>query len=213
MLTEAFEEAARRYYLTSIPGWMEREELCWLYETARTMKGTVIEIGSFAGRSTCAILAGLPEESRLYCVDAFDGRGTERFDELKEYEPGWLRGEFLQNIRDRKLREPLLLEGDSASLAVRDFFLPGSIAWIFIDASHDEPSVARDLSMFDPLVRPDGLASGHDYHRTQHPGLCRAVDTYYASQSIEHPAGSIWAVRRNHYEPRASVSRDLEEKA
>jgi hypothetical protein len=61
--------------IPDIQGWMTRDELTWLYETAQTMQ-SIAEIGCWKGRSTCALLSGCP--GTVHAVDHFLGSATER---------------------------------------------------------------------------------------------------------------------------------------
>ena len=57
-------------YTNEIDGWMSPAELNWLHETAKEM-GSVVEVGSWKGRSTAALLGGCP--GKVIAVDTFKG--------------------------------------------------------------------------------------------------------------------------------------------
>jgi predicted O-methyltransferase YrrM len=58
-----------------IQGWMSETELLWLFNTAKEMN-SVVEIGSWKGRSTHALLSGC--KGTVYAVDHFLGSVDER---------------------------------------------------------------------------------------------------------------------------------------
>lgn len=191
-LMRSWEEINKQHRLTLIEGWMEEDELQWLYETALSMAGkTVVEVGSFMGRSTCAILAGLKQAggARLFAVDSFDGRATPRESEAVERGLGWLHRQFMENIKVRGFQIPEILPMESAEAARR--FRPVSIDWVFIDAGHSYESVTNDLKSWAPLVRQGGVVSGHDY-QPNWAGVVLAIDTFFAPLKVSKGSRSIW---------------------
>src|ERR1041385_7317153 len=54
----------------TIPGWMTEAELRWLHRTASRMS-SVVEIGSWKGRSTFALLSGCP--GVVWAIDHWRG--------------------------------------------------------------------------------------------------------------------------------------------
>lgn len=75
-----------------------------------------------------------------------------------------------------------------ASLIVDD----ASLDFVFIDADHDEPSVAEDIERWQPKVREGGWLGGHDYS-PKFPGVIKAVDQAFGTRVQEWP-GTIWGV-------------------
>ncbi len=64
--------------------------------------------------------------------------------------------------------------------------------FVFIDADHEEASVAEDIHDWRVKVKPGGWLGGHDYN--QHfPGVVRAVDKAFGKR-VELLPGSIWGV-------------------
>ena len=201
-------EACSRYKLLDIEGWMTDAELRFLYETARSMGGgTVVEVGSFMGRSTCAILAGLAEGrgGRLVVVDTFTGQGGSREAEVKANGgPEWVKGKLLANVKSRGLPMPFIYQGNSKD--VWDKFRKESIDWLFVDGDHTYDGLTEDLRCWVQNVKRDGLVSGHDYHETW-PDVMRAVTDYFGNSAAHmrfgrpttitaEPGTSIWRGRR-----------------
>lgn len=56
-------------------------------------------------------------------------------------------------------------------------FVPAYVDWVFIDGNHDYEFVLNDLKLYEPLIRPGGIMSGHDY-TTPKDGVRRAVNEY-----------------------------------
>jgi hypothetical protein len=192
-----FEKAYRHYRMGEVEGWMSEEELGWLYETARALGGgTVVEVGSFMGRSSCAILGGLREGrgGRLVCVDLWSGKGTVREAEVAANGgPEWLKGKLVANVQSRSLALPIVAMGQSHECA--EDFEDEKLAWVFIDGCHEQEQVYTDIIAWSRKVETGGIISGHDYDRLEWPGVWHAVNEVFAGELIAKPAGSIWAVR------------------
>lgn len=178
-------DVVERYRLLEIPGWMEDVELRWLHARAARTRGKIIEVGCYLGRTTCAILAGLPqhEGTRLTCVDTFDGRGTTApvSDQMRR---------LSDNITQRQLPAPYILACESTR-AAQSVSVRGA-EWVFIDASHDYANVRADLAAWLPNVAAGGVISGHDYG-ADWPGVTQAVDEMFGRR-VKRPVGSVWEV-------------------
>lgn len=61
----------------SISGWMNSEELEWLYTTASEMD-SILEIGAWCGRSTFALASGC--KGNVFSIDHFNGSGEHQND-------------------------------------------------------------------------------------------------------------------------------------
>lgn len=163
-----------------VPGWMTISELSWLEQQAAG-KQLVVEFGSWKGRSSVALAAA----DRLVCVDKF-------VDEQQETGTGNdLTAEFLAAIGDDSPRVTAI-RGDVSD---RDFVealehsYGGEADVVFIDASHDEASVRRDIATAKRLVRAGGIVCGHDYSYAW-PGVMAAVNELVPG--FQRAAESIW---------------------
>lgn len=183
MLERAFE----------IEGLTKPSELELLYRLATGMSAgsLVVEIGSYRGRSTTAIAAGLEEVkgARLIAVDPFTG------------DPGWnvqtssaeARALFDRNTAGIGFLE--VIQAPSVNAAER--FEAASIDWVFIDGLHDYRSVREDIRAWAAKTRRGGLISGHDYGRQ---GVTDAVLTLFDDVTVEH---SVWMTTETpHLKPR-----------
>lgn len=166
---------------TRIDGWMNTDELRWLYDTALGME-SVVEIGAWCGRSTVALCQGC--KGRVFSIDHFRGSAEHQTTMQNGKKP---LEEFRKNTSD--LENLVLLIGDSATLA-------GCVEMrydmLFVDGSHDYTSVIEDLKGWGPRARK--LIAGHDYGQG---GVGEAVKEYFGDTRIEHGPGTIWSVRRD----------------
>ena len=171
------EEAAPIQKALHIEGWMSYPELKWLYERSRDM-GSVVEIGSFKGRSTAAILAGC--QGKVTAVDTWkgdnDGNGT-----LKVlYELGDIKKEFMKNVGDSPNLEAMEMESLEAAKKVDD------ADFVFIDGEHTYESVKADILAWLPKTRK--LIAGHDY-QIGWPEVMRAVNDTLGQVTV---VDTIW---------------------
>lgn len=181
----------------AIDGWMRAAELRWLAEQAQSC-GTIVEVGSWKGRSTRALADHCP--GTVYVVDDWclpPEAQDQTNHELLTRGPGAIIAEWRANLRDHlKAKRIVLIRGRSAATAkkVAKRIPDGGADLIFIDASHAEDAVTADILAYLPLVRPGGLLAGHDYGERAHPGVKAAVDAIFGAR-VQVGPHSIWSVR------------------
>ena len=148
-------------------GWMERDELSYLASEARKRQ-TIIEVGSWLGRSTCALAANT--SGTVHAVDTWNG-SVEHKDILRDKEEGWAYKEFLRNTKGL----PIVATREQSLEAAKRYRAEGIKAdMVFIDASHDYESVKADILAWMPLLAPGGIMCGHDFSNVW-PEVKRAV--------------------------------------
>lgn len=67
-----------------------------------------------------------------------------------------------------------------------------SLDFVFIDAQHDYHSVAWDIALWAPKVKPGGMLCGHDY-APKFPGVVRAVKEKFGE--VETGENDVWFKR------------------
>jgi len=139
-------------YGNNIPGWMTIEELTWLYWVAQEMD-SIVEIGSWKGRSTDALLAGC--KGTVWAVDHFKGSKTE-VEMEREAAKEDICKIFLGNVGHHKNLK--LLKMDSLEAAKK--FEDKSIDMVFIDGGHEYKEAKIDIETWLPKVKK--LLCGHD---------------------------------------------------
>jgi len=151
-----------------VPGWLTEIEG---RELGRLAEGkTVLEIGSYCGRSTVC-LAQTAEH--VFAVDPFDGRATPT--------PGETLAAFNRNVARYGVADRVTVRKGTAAEVVPT--LPAVFDLVFIDGDHSYESVRADIDAAKTVLRPGGLLAFHDYRRTPgecdgrwDPGVTRAVD-------------------------------------
>lgn len=139
--------------LKSIPGWTSDEECLWLHEQASRMN-SVVEIGSWVGKSTYALLTGCSGD--VWAVDHFNGSPSEIDTNHREANERDLYLDFMENVGMFKNLKVLKMD----SLIAASFFLDRSVDMIFIDGEHTVESFTKDLIAWSPKCSK--FLCGHD---------------------------------------------------
>ena len=139
------------YKHPDIWGMMDEDDLMWLYENACKMN-SIVEIGSWGGRSTHALLTGC--KGTVHAVDPFKG-GTHERDWNKE-NSDIVYNDFMNNVGHFK---NLVLKKMHSAEAVGDFH-DNSIDMVFIDGDHEYDFVIEDITIW--LPKTVKLICGHD---------------------------------------------------
>lgn len=141
-------------YNSDIVGWARPAELGWLHSTAQEMS-SVVEVGSWKGRTTDALLAGC--KGTVWAVDHFKGSKTERNSYHREATEKDISKIFLENVGHYKNLK--LLKMDSLEAAKR--FEDKSVDMVFIDGGHTYEEVKADIKAWLPKAKK--MICGHDY--------------------------------------------------
>jgi|SRR6185437_14872011 len=170
--SEAIETAEK------IQGWMSRHELEWLYDHAEK-SSSVVEIGSWRGRSTYAMLAS--GVTTLFSVDHWHGSPSEINDCHSDAKTRDIHAEFRASVGSFPNLIVIRNDSETASRSFED----GSVDMVFIDGEHTPEAVERDVKAWLPKTKK--LLCGHD--RTM-PGVAQFLKTN--PFPWKEGAGSIW---------------------
>lgn len=184
--------------MKGIDGFFSEDEGRWYARFARGLRGGVfVEVGSWKGRSTSFIGPVCNAHgTRLICVDHF--RRSE--DTLRDRYAAVLATEdveatFRANMQSLGIVVEVLV---CASTDAARRFARGSVDRVFLDGSHDGPSVTDDLRAWWPVLAAGGLLGGHDY-TDKHPGLREAVDAFAHEKGLvvrRGPRSIFWLEAR-----------------
>lgn len=132
----------------------------WLFKTAKSLpdKATIVEIGSFKGRSTCSLAYGCKgTDKHVFAIDTFEGNNVDF------HHRGFFR-DFWYNIEKCGLTSYITpIQGWSSEVA-KVWDRP--IHLLFIDGSHQYKDVISDFIGFFPYVVPGGIVAIHDVVET-----------------------------------------------
>lgn len=166
------------YSNPNIPGWMSEDELQWLYEVSGSMK-TIVEVGSWKGKSTHALLSGC--KGTVTAVDTFLGSPSIDW-MVQEAKDDSVFKEFKKNLGHFKNLK--VIRGESSDVA--EGFSDKSIDMVFIDTDHTYERIISDINSWLPKTRK--LISGHDYD-SGYPELMRGVNEIFNDVQV---INSIW---------------------
>lgn len=161
-----------------VEGWMTENELRWLANQSEKTT-SVLEVGSWKGRSTIALLENC--RGVVYSVDHFKGSDEEIHKRIIERE-GSIFSQFAKNVDPYENLVVVKMD----SLKASTLFPDKSIDMIFIDASHTYEEVKRDIAIWMPKARK--IICGHDY-QDGWPEIKRAVDDTLPDAKVYE---SIW---------------------
>lgn len=169
------------YYGCDIGGYLVIREGQWLYTQARRMD-SVLEVGSFLGRSAHALLSGC--KGTVTCVDPWGVLPWVEGDNETAAEERFLK--FLANTDG--IGNLIVKRMSSTEAAAQ--YQDQSIDMVFIDGDHSGESVAEDIDTWLPKARR--VLCGHDYNSYGWPGVKAVVDKVFGSRvkSVE----TIWYV-------------------
>jgi glycosyltransferase involved in cell wall biosynthesis/predicted O-methyltransferase YrrM len=165
-------------YTNGIEGWMSENELVALNNLAGNME-SIVEIGSWKGRSTHALLSGT--KGRVYAVDHFGGSQGEELQHKEAFDnPEVVYKQFMENVGSFNNLEVIR----KTSLGASKDFVDKSIDMVFIDGEHTYEGVKKDIESWLPKAKK--IICGHDYNW---PDIKRAVDEKFTQVRT---LGSLW---------------------
>ena len=170
-----------------IPGWMTRPELEWLYEKAKTME-SVVEIGSFKGRSTFVLASGCNGGiGKVYAIDPFTGVAL-KCNPMADGKPTF--EDFIKNCGHFK--NLTVLKKTSQEAAVSEH-VPAKVEMTFFDGDHSFEGLKMDLELWVP--RTTKLLCGHDLDDPNYPGVRQALQSAFGADRIGKGPGQIWYLK------------------
>jgi predicted O-methyltransferase YrrM/DNA-directed RNA polymerase subunit RPC12/RpoP len=171
------------YKGNGIDGFMADDNLVWLFDIARKMN-SIVEVGSWKGRSTHALLSGCP--GTVWAVDHFKGSMAERERTQSHFEATIrdVSEDFLKNVG--MFPNLKLLKVDS--IEASKHFEPQSIDMVFIDGGHTYEDIYLDLEAWTPIARK--MICGHDYGSE----VKDAVDKKFGEDRVETRDFGLWMV-------------------
>jgi len=176
--------------MDSIGGWFKPVDArlfasISLEQRRSEVRGDVLEIGAFHGRSSVLLGYLVEGGERLHVCDVFGpdaGTGPEHAREQDRYYPGLGRDRFEANYRRFHGSLPVIHQTASGRLGGLP---PSSFRMIHIDGSHLYEEVGQDLRLATRLLTDGGIIIVDDY-RVQHtPGVAAALWGLVTSERLQ----------------------------
>lgn len=176
--------------MDKVEGWFEREEGRLLLNSCKTAIGktsskTIVEIGSFKGRST-TILGEVAKQTgaHVFAVDPHEGLVLGENEAPVQF-PSSLEA-FQKTMTDAGLLGVVTGIRAKASEIKWD----RKVAFLFDDGHHDYENASGDIRKFSPWIEIGGIVAFHDY-REGYPGVRKAIDEAKASRRFLEVARAL----------------------
>jgi len=161
-----------------------------LYDAAASLKkgSTIVEIGSFKGRSAACFGLGRRDKSiKIYAIDTFAGNNKD-FVRGVQFKNKQFRTDFERNMQRLKLENVIPVPGYSSEVGKT---WRKKIDLLFIDGSHIYEDVKADLELFFPWVKPGGwfcfMMSIQSF-----PGSIRSGTRWRKGSYLTSPVGTLY---------------------
>lgn len=146
-----------------IEGWLSFLEGHTLYSTAKKVgkDASIVEIGSWQGKSTYCMARGLQAGAKIYAIDPFNSDGEE--DSKKDYielsEGKDLLSVFQNNLKGYE--DHIEVKKGYSNDFVNEI---NDIDFLFIDGDHSIEGCSYDFENYIPKVKNYGYVAIHDYY-------------------------------------------------
>lgn len=176
--------------LAEIPGMVPLRRCLHLYLLAYGcgVRGDIVEIGSWQGRSTTALAQACidTDNGRVHAIDTFRGCPGSPGHEHWHAEPSDLEAAFRRNIGLAGVAERVLVHpmtsAQAQGVVARE---TAGVRLLFVDGEHTYDAVRADLAGYAQLLVPGGLLVFDDYARA-FPGVARAVKEHLADRRLRY---------------------------
>ena len=149
-----------------LEGWLTDSEALALYRATSALRknATVVEIGSWQGKSTYCLARGL-RSGTVYAIDPFNGDAGADLDSIREYEEK--KGErdlskiFLSNMSRLGVIHKIQMKKGYSQDFYQEF---SAIHTLFIDGDHSIAGCTSDFHLYADKIVPGGFLIFHDYY-------------------------------------------------
>ena len=179
----------------TLEGLLAIQETRFLYHLAKSAK-TVVEIGSFRGKSCVLMLEGAEAHGntdlRITCIDPHEPTHFGAFkDEDHEAFERTIRAHGFADLVDHKrmYSHDAVAEWDGAPIDV-----------LWVDGDHSYEGAKTDFVDWSPFVRSGGVIAAHDAYRERFPGVLKAWNEVIGSSDewgeTQRCRTIAWAAKR-----------------
>lgn len=147
-----------------VEGFLKPLEAVMLFRIAQRLSpnSTIVEIGSWKGKSTCCLAKGL-KSGKIIAIDPFDAAGEEASRSIYAQDAGMT--PLLQQFRSNMTALGLMGKIDVWQGYSQDFVgKPSRIDLLFIDGDHSISGCDFDYTHFASALVPGGYLLFHDYY-------------------------------------------------
>ncbi len=143
--------------------WFSRENKVMLQKIIEEKRPRIIiEVGSWLGDSAIFMAKLMPEDGKLYAVDHWLGSFNHQKDHPVTPKLKTLYQQFLSNVIHSGLTHKIVPIKMSSLEAARMLAVEADL--IYVDGSHLEDDVFRDIVAWHPMLAPGGIICGDDWN-------------------------------------------------
>jgi predicted O-methyltransferase YrrM len=160
-MTDRFAQA--RTAIDGVPGWLSDDQAQRLWDRAAALApgATIVEIGSFRGRSTIVLGLAAPPGATVFAIDPHAGSDRGPQEIAADADRGDAdHAAFTANLRAARVQERvrhLRLPSADALAAI-----PGEIDLLYVDGAHRYRPALADIGTYGERVAPGGSMLVHD---------------------------------------------------
>lgn len=195
--------------VAGVEGWMTRGQAEALFDAARSCPdgGTIVEIGSFHGRSTIVLASAAPPGATVIAIDPHAGndRGPQEIEGFETQAAGD-HERFRHNLLEAGVADRVvhlrMFSGDALAA------VPESIDVLYVDGAHRFAPARADIRDFGARVRDGGAMLIHDSFssigvtlailaelmpspRWRYVRRSRSLTVYRAEPAVGRPANAL----------------------
>jgi hypothetical protein len=173
----------------ALPGWFTVDDcghfaLILGLQAAAGLRGDLVEIGCYHGRSAAVLLAFLSPGEALVVCDLFRNHPV-AYDDPPTVE------RLIANLRSvhpqLDPQQLVIHDGASATLSLAG----RAVRFAHIDGGHAEEEALGDLRLVAERLCPGGVIAVDDYHHRDFPGVTAAVDRFLVERPELHVAADL----------------------
>jgi predicted O-methyltransferase YrrM len=194
--------------VADVDGWMTEGQAAALYDAAAACApgGTIVEIGSFHGRSTIVLASACPPDATVIAIDPHAGndRGPQEIEGfVAEADDDHVR--FLRNLAEAGVADRVTHLRMFSDDALRE--IDGRIDVLYVDGAHRYAPARADIVQYGARVRDGGTMLIHDSFssigvtlaimrelafgsRWWYEGRSRSLTTYRATGDVDRASNS-----------------------
>lgn len=158
--------------VNDIEGFLSDKEADYLYKQAASIgkHGTILEIGSYCGKSTICIALSLKHNnsnSMIYAIDTFGG--SSEHGDIGTFDI------FNANLKKFKVQDYVTPIKTSSEEAFKLWNITKTIDFLWIDGGHEYEFVSNDINMWLRMVAIGGIIAIHDTGGIFQYGNCMGI--------------------------------------
>lgn len=154
-----------------------------------------IEIGTGVGNNAMTMLSILPIK-KLYCIDPYTKYVEDKFGQKQQKNVEKCLEKARKNLAKYSERVSIIEEYSDKAV---DRFEDNSLDFVYIDGNHSYDFVKKDIKLYYPKVKPEGVLGGHDFG-SGYVGVVYAVLDFVRNNNLNLVTGrdsDWWIVKNN----------------